>query len=250
MAVFQAALLNELEKLYKKKKVLVAILLSLAVIVIGQSVIVGVRSGFGLRGTGSVEFPMLVLSIVVNTILPLFTALVAIDSFSGEFTQNSMRITLTRPVSRFKIYTAKITAIVLFILGALLLLLVFSLLAGFIFNTNSATLDSLGRTVFSYLVSLLPLTVLALAIALLANIFKSGIAVFFVSILTFLALKVLGVLFSQYSSLFLTTQLDWYNLFLVNSFPILKILRQFLIMLGSGIMLFTAGFYIFDKKEF
>ncbi|MCO1602869.1 ABC transporter permease [Desulfosporosinus nitroreducens] len=250
MAVFQAALLNELEKLYKKKKVLVAILLSLAVIVIGQLVIVGVRSGFGLRGTGSVEFPMLVLSVVVNTILPLFTALVAIDSFSGEFTQNSMRITLTRPVSRFKIYTAKITSIVLFILGALLLLLVFSLLAGFIFNTNSATLDSLGRTVFSYFVSLLPLTVLALAIALLANIFKSGIAVFFVSILTFLALKVLGVLFSQYSSLFLTTQLDWYNLFLVNSFPILKILRQFLIMLGSGIMLFTAGFYIFDKKEF
>ncbi|MDO0824555.1 ABC transporter permease [Desulfosporosinus nitroreducens] len=250
MAVFQAALLNELEKLYKKKKVLVAILLSLAVIVIGQLVIVGVRSGFGLRGTGSVEFPMLVLSVVVNTILPLFTALVAIDSFSGEFTQNSMRITLTRPVSRFKIYTAKITSIVLFILGALLLLLVFSLLAGFIFNTNSATLDSLGRTVFSYFVSLLPLTVLALAIALLANIFKSGIAVFFVSILTFLALKVLGVLFSQYSSLFLTTQLDWYNLFLVNSFPVLKILRQFLIMLGSGIMLFTAGFYIFDKKEF
>ncbi|HBV89268.1 MAG: ABC transporter permease [Desulfosporosinus sp.] len=250
MVVFQAALLNELEKLYKKKKVLVGILLSLAVIVIGQLVIVGVRSGFGLRGTGSVEFPMLVLSVVVNTILPLFTALVTIDSFSGEFTQNSMRITLTRPVSRFKVYTAKIMAIVLFILGALLLLLVFSLLAGFIFNTNSATLDSLGRTVFSYLVSLFPMTVLALAIALLANILRSGIAVFFVSILTFLGLTVLSVLFSQYSGLFLTTHLDWYNLFLVNSFPLLKILRQFLIMLGYGIMFFTAGFYIFDKKEF
>jgi len=250
MAVFQAALHNELEKLYKKKKVLVAVLLSLAVIVIGQLVIVGVRSGFGLRGTGSVEFPMLVLSVVVNTILPLFTALVTIDSFSGEFNQNSMRITLTRPISRFKVYTAKITAIVLFILGALVLFLVFSLLAGFIFNTNSATLDSLGRTVFSYLVSLFPMAVLALAIALLANIFKSGIAVFFVSILTFLGLTVLGVLFSQYSGLFLTTQLDWYNLFLVNSFPLPKILRQFLIMLGYGIMFFTAGFYIFDKKEF
>lgn len=250
MAVFQAALLNELEKLYKKKKVLVAVLLSLAVIVIGQLVIVGVRSGFGLRGTGSVEFPMLVLSVVVNTILPLFTALVAIDSFSGEFTQKSMRITLTRPVSRFKIYTAKITAIVLFILGALLLLLVFSMLTGFVFNANSATLDSFGRTVFSYLVSLVPMTVLALGIVLLANIFKSGIAVFFVSILFFLAFEVLGLLFSQYSSLFLTTHLDWYNLFLVNSFPLAKVARQFLIMLGSAIILFTAGFYIFDKKEF
>ncbi len=250
MAVFQAALVNEIEKLYKKKKALVAVLLSLAVIVIGQLAIVGVRSGFGLRGAGSVEFPMLVLSVVVNTILPLFTALVAIDSFSGEFSQNSMRITLTRPVSRFKIFTAKITAIVLFILATLLLLLIFSMLAGFIFNTNSATLDSLARTVFSYIVSLLPMVVLALGIVLLANLFKSGISVFFVSILAFIALKVLGVIFSQYSSLFMTTQLDWYNLFLVNSFPLGKIIRQFLIMLGSGIMLFTAGFYLFDKKGF
>jgi len=250
MAVFQAALVNEVEKLYKKKKALVAIMLSVAVIVIGQLAIVGVRSGFGLRGAGSVEFPMLVLSVVVNTILPLFTALVAIDSFSGEFSQNSMRITLTRPVSRFKIFSAKITAIVLFILATLFLLLVFSLLAGFIFNTNSASLDSLARTVFSYMVSLLPMVVLALGIVLLANVLKSGTSVFFVSILIFIVLKVLGVVFSQYSSLFMTTQLDWYNLFLVNSFPLGKILRQFLIMIGSGIMLFTAGFYLFDKKEF
>ncbi len=250
MAAFQAALINEIEKLYKKKKALVAILLSLAVIVIGQLAIVGVRSGFGLRGAGSVEFPMLVLSVVVNTILPLFTALVAIDSFSGEFSQNSMRITLTRPVSRFKVFSAKISAIVLFILATLLLLLIFSMVAGFIFNTNSATLDSVARTVFSYILSLLPMVVLALGIVLLANFFKSGTSVFFVSILVFIVLKVLGVLFSQYSSLFITTQLDWYNLFLVNSFPVWKIIRQFLIMLGSGIMLFTAGFYLFDKKEF
>ena len=250
MAVFQAALVNELERLYKKKKAFVAILLSLAVIVIGELAIVGLRSGFGLRGAGSVEFPMLVLSVVVNTILPLFTALVAIDSFSGEFSHNSMRITLTRPVSRFKIFTAKVTSIVLFILATLLLLLIFSMLAGLIFNTNSGTLSSLVMTVFSYIVSLLPMVVLALGIVLLANLFKSGISVFFVSILVFIVLKVLEVVFSQYSSLFMTTQLDWYNLFLVNSFPLGKIIRQLLIMLGSGIMLFTAGFYLFDKKEF
>ncbi len=250
MAVFQAALVNEVEKLYKKKKALVAILLSLAVIVIGQLAIVGVRSGFGLRGTGSVEFPMLVLSVVVNTILPLFTALVAIDSFSGEYTQNSMRITLTRPVSRFKVFSAKITSIVLFISATLLLLLVLSMLAGVFFNTVSGSLNSFTMTVFSYFVSLMPMVVLALGIVLLANIFKSGISVFFVSIVAFIVLKVLGVILSQYSSVFITSQLDWYNLFLVNNFPLGKIVRQFVIMLGSGIMLFTAGFYLFDKKEF
>ena len=250
MAVFQAALVNEIEKLYKKKKALVAVLLSLAIIVMGQLIMVGVRSGFGLRGVGSVEFPMLVLSVVVNTILPLFTALVAIDSFSGEFSQNIMRITLTRPVSRFKIFAAKVTAIALFILANLLLLLIFSVLAGFLFNANSATFGAFARIVLAYFVSLFPMLVLALGIVLLANIFKSGTSVFFLSILAFIIFKVLGLAFSQYSSLLITTQLDWYNLWMANSLPLGKIMRQFLIMLGYAMMLYTAGFYLFDKKEF
>jgi ABC-2 type transport system permease protein len=250
MAVFQAALVNELEKLYKKKKATVAILLSLAIIVVGQLVILAVRSGFGLRGAGSVEFPMLVLSVVVNTILPLFTALVAIDSFSWEFSQNIIRTTLTMPVSRFKIFTAKITAIAVFILVNLLLLLIFSVLAGVLFNVNSFTFGGFAGTVLSYLVTLIPMLVLALGTVLIANIFKSGTSVFFASILVFILLKVLGMVLSRYSSLFVTSLLDWYNLWLASSFPIGKILRQLLIMVGYAIMLFTAGFYLFDKKEF
>lgn len=250
MAVFQIALVNELEKLYKKKKALVAVILSLAVIVIGQLGVLGIRSGFGIRGTGNLEFPMLVLSVVVNTVLPLFTALVTIDSFSGEFTQNTMRITLTRPVSRFKVFAAKIAAITLFIMTILALLLILSMVAGFLFNVNSATFGDLLKTILSYVVSIFPQFILALGIVLIANLFKSGVSVFFISILGFLAFKVLGIVFSQYASLLPTTQLDWYNLWLSQSFPFMKILRQFLLMLGYAIMFFTAGFYLFDKKEF
>lgn len=250
MAVFQAALVNELEKLYKKKKALAALLLALAVIVFGQLAIVMLRSGFGLRGVGSGEFPMLVLSVVVNSILPLFVALVVIDSFSGEFAHNSMRITLTRPVSRFKVFTAKIGAVTVFILTALFLLLFFSFIAGFLFNANSATLPDIARVVVSYLMSLLPLLVLALGITLLANVLKSGISVFFLSVLGFVLFKGLEMFFSQYSSLFITNQLNWYNLWLASTLPVGKIIREFLIMVGYAIILFTAGFFLFDKKEF
>ncbi|MGI6450599.1 MAG: ABC transporter permease [Desulfitobacteriia bacterium] len=250
MAAFRAALINELEKLSKKKKALLALILSLAVIVIGQLLVVGVRSGLGIRGAGSVEFPVLVLSVVINTILPLFTALVAIDCFSGEFAHNLMRITLTRPVSRFKVFAAKVSAIALFILANLLLLLLFSSLAGFLFNTNSASFGALGKTILIYLVSLFPLLVLALGIILLANVLKSGTTVFFVSILAFLILKAAGIFFPQYASLLVTSQLDWYHLWLSTSFPLAKILRAFLLMLGYAIIFFTAGYYLFDKKEF
>lgn len=250
MAAFRAAVYNELEKLYKKKKVSISLLLSIAVIVIGQILIIGVRSGFGIRGAGSSEFPLLVLSIVVNSILPLFTALVTIDCFSGEFSHNLMRITLTRPVSRFKVFTAKITAICFFILANLLLLCLLSMATGFIFNVSSASFGYLCKIIIAYLVSLLPMLVLALGIALLANILKSGTSVFFVSILLFIAFKGLGIFFSSYDSLFLTSQLDWYQLWLSSSFPLTKIIRQLLIMTGYAIMFFTAGYYLFDKKEF
>ncbi len=250
MAVFQAALVNELEKLYKKKKALVALIISILVIVIGQILIIGVRSGFGIRGVGSGEFPILVLSVVVNTVLPLFTALITIDCFSGEFSHNLMRVTLTRPVSRIKIFTAKISAITLFILANLVLLIVLSTLTGLIFNANSASSGYFAKMIMAYLVSVLPLFVLSLGIALLSNILKSGTSVFFASILIFLALKAVGVFFSSYASLLITSQLDWYNLWLASSFPLSKIIRQLFIMLGYAIMFFTAGYYFFDKKEF
>lgn len=250
MAMFKIALVNELEKLYKKKKVLTAILLSLAVILIGQLGVLGVRTGYGIRGAGNAEFSLLVLSIVVNAILPLFTALVAIDSFSGEFSHNTMKLTLTHPVSRFKIFAAKIMSISLFILTILFLLLVLSLITGFLFNTNSASFADVLKTVVAYGVSILPQIVLALGIVLITNLFKSGVSVFFISVLAFLGFKVLGLVFSQYGNLFFTNYLDWYTLWLSQNFPILKILRQFLLMMGYAIMLFTAGFYFFDKKEF
>ncbi|MGI6679657.1 MAG: ABC transporter permease [Dehalobacterium sp.] len=250
MAVFKAALTNELEKLYKKKKALAALLLSIAVIILGQLMIIGVRSGFGIRGAGSGEFPILVLSVVLYSILPLFIALVAIDSFSGEFAHNIIRIVLTRPVSRFKIFSAKVTAIALFVLFNLLLIFIFSTLAGFIVDYQGMTMVSIVKSFMVYVVSLLPLLVLALGIILLAQMIKSGISVFFITVLLFVASHVLVLIFPQYSSLLITTHIGWYKLWLAQPFPWQIVLREILLLVGYGIMLFVAAFYLFERKEF
>lgn len=119
-----------------------------------------------------------------------------------------------------------------------------------IFNTGSAGGVQVGQILLAYAVSFIPIYVLALGIALLANIFRSGISAFFIAILIFLAFKVIEIFFSSYSGLFLTNHLGWYNLWLANTFPLGKIIREFLIMAGYGIMFFTAGYYLFDQKEF
>lgn len=250
MAGYRTALINEVEKLYKKKKLVVAIIISLIIIVIGQLAIIGVRSGFGLRGVGSAEFPMLVLSVVANTIIPLFTALITIDSFSGEFSHNTMKIALTRPVTRLKLFSAKLTAILLFILFNLYFVMVVSTAAGVLFNANSFTLKGIGNIILSYTMTIFPMMILALIIVVLSNIFKSGTGVFFISIFIFLVFKGLEIVFSRYSGLFFTSMMDWYGLWTMSPLPFLKILRKFMMMLSYAIILFTAGYYLFDKKEF
>ncbi|MBC2581400.1 ABC transporter permease [Clostridium sp. DJ247] len=250
MVGFKAALINEMEKLYKKKKVLVAATVSLIFIILGQISIIGLRSGFGLRGVSSTEFPILVLSVVVNTILPLFTALVTIDSFSGEFSQNTMKIALTRPITRLKFFTAKVTAIMLFILANLLFLMIFSTIAGFIFNSNSFTLQAIIRILISYVVTLMPMMVLSLIIVFFTNILRSGIGVFFVSIVLFITFKTLGIIFSSYSGVLFTTMMDWYTLWIMDNISFLKIFRQFMMMCSYAILLFTGSYYLFDKKDF
>jgi ABC-2 type transport system permease protein len=250
MVGFKATLINEIEKLYKKKKIVVAAILSLIFIVIGQLAMTGLRNGFGIRAVGSMEFPILVLSVVSNTIIPLFAALITIDSFSGEFSQNIMKISLTRPVSRLKFFTAKLTAIILFILANLIFVMIFSIIAGLIFNANTLTAYGIIRVLISYIVTLFPMIILVMMIVLFTNLIRSGIGVFFLSIMIFLGLKVLGIIFSDYSGILFTSMLDWYNLWIMNVFPLFKILREFLLLCSYGIMLFTGSFYLFDKKEF
>ena len=161
-----------------------------------------------------------------------------------------MKITITRPISRLKFFTAKIVAIMLFVIANLLFVMIFSIIIGIIFNSNSFTFIGILRIFLCYVVSILPMMILALIIIVFCNILKSGTGVFFLSVLLFIAFKAMEVIFSRYSGIFFTSMLNWYNLWIISNLPFIKILRQFMMMCGYGIVLFTLGYYLFDKKEF
>lgn len=249
MEGFRAAFLNEMDKLLKKKKIFVAAILSIIAVIIGQVAVIAIKKGFGLRIVGSTEFPIVVISIFTYTILPLFIAFVAIDMFSGEFSSNTMKITLTRPVSRFEIFSAKILNIAFFIIANLIFVMILSILVGLIFNASSASLMGFVRVLLSYISTFLPVFVFSLLVVLLSNILKGGLSVFFLSVIMFIGLYFVGIIFSAYSSFFITSMFDWYTLWISKSPNIFKIIRQFLIMSGCGIMFFTAGYYLFDRKD-
>lgn len=249
MAGFKAAFLNELFKLQKKKKIVATAVLSMLVVLVGQLAVTLATFGFGLRLAGNAEFPFVVLSLFSYTLLPLFAAFVAIDAFCGEFSSNTMKLTLTRPVSRFSVYSAKVGTVGVFILANLFFVLILSLLAGFLFNPASA--DSMGivKVIVAYLVTWLPIFVFTLFVVVLANVLRSGTAVFFLSVLLFLAFYIFGVVFSRYSGFFITSSFDWYTLWIADSVNWGKIVRRLFILLGCGMMLFAAGYYLFERKD-
>jgi ABC-2 type transport system permease protein len=90
---------------------------------------------------------------------------------------------------------------------------------------------------------------LSLTIVFLANVFKNSTAVFFISILMFIVFKGLSIAFSRYSSFFITSMFEWYDVWTIFPFQYMTVLRQLLLIFGYGIMFYTAGFYLFDKKD-
>lgn len=249
MAGFKAAFINETVKLLKKKKIMAAAILSILAVVIGQIAVTTIKHGLGLRVVGSIEFPIVVLSFITYTLLPLFAIFVAIDMFNGESSSNTLKITLLRPVSRFSIFSAKVLNLALFIAGNLLFVMLLSLIAGFIFNPSSASLAGIVKVILSYGLTFFPVFVFALIVVLLSNVIQGGLAVFFLSILLFIIFNSLGIVFSSYSSFFITSMFDWYTLWISESINGFKILREILIMSGCGMMLFTTGYYLFDNKD-
>jgi ABC-2 type transport system permease protein len=249
MNSLKAAIINEIDKTIRKKKVISLAILSILLIVFGQLLVYFARNQLGIFGAGSVEFPILVLSVFSISIFPLFTILITIDIFTGERSSKTMKLLLTRPISRFKIVVSKLTAIAFFVGAMLLFVMVLSIIVGLLFNSMSFTIHTFIDVFSAYLVTIVPMLTFAMIIFFLTNIFKSGITVFFVTILLFLLLSALGILFSQFSSIFLVTNLNWFNLWIGQTIAIGIVARKVLLLIGSSLMLFCASYYLFDKRE-
>lgn len=241
-----AAYINELYKISKKKKIAVAVILSALSVIIAGIAVYMVNTYSGIRVTGYREFPTLVLSVLSYTLIPLFTAFVCIDMFGGEFSEQTMKMTLTGPASRFRVFTAKVLAAATFIAANLLFVMAVSVIVSFFIN--GFTLN-FYKTLLAYIAQFFPLFIFALMVILISCLAKGTVGAFMASVFLFLVLNGLGIAFPAYKSFLYTSAFDWYRLFLGAYFNYQKIFRVFIILCGYGIMLFGISNYLFDKKE-
>ncbi len=242
----KAAYINELYKLSKKKKLVVAALLCLAIIAVAAVITCTVNNFMGINLTGNYEFSVMVLPVFLNIVIPLFTIFICIDMFCAEYSSNTMKTALLSPASRLKIFCAKIGA-ALTVIASMLLLIMFSSFIVSIFIRH--THFSFIKILISYIISMIPLTVICLLAVLVSNLMKGSGSSFLVCVIALLAFKAFEVIYPAASSFFFTSGINMYVLINARLVGIAKVIRLMLISVGYIIMLFAGGFALFESKE-
>lgn len=246
METTKAVFINEIFKISKKKKITAALIFSLLSVIAVAIVEYSLNNFAGIRVTGNSEFSIMILTILNYTLFPLFTAFICIDMFAGEFADHSIKFTLTGPASRIKVFLGKILAISAFIICNLIFVMILSIVASSFINSN---ISNLLKILLSYIMAFFPMFIFALVVVLISNITRGTTSAFMFSIFVFLVFNGLNLVFPQIRSFLFTSSFDWYRLILGSYINFSKIFRIFLILIGYGIMLFAAGYYLFEKKD-
>ncbi|MBP1925126.1 ABC-2 type transport system permease protein [Sedimentibacter acidaminivorans] len=246
MQIIKSVFINEIFKISKKKKITAALIFSMLSVIIAAIVEYSLNNFAGIRVTGNSEFSILILTILIYSLLPLFTTFICVDMFAGEFADHTIKFTLTGPASRAKVFLGKILAIATFIICNLIVVMIFSIVASLFLNSN---LPNFFKILVSYFMAFLPIFIFALAAVLISNITRGPTSAFMLSIFVFLVFIGLNLVFPQIRSFLFTSFFDWFRLILGNYINYSKILRIFLILLGYGIMFCAAGYYLFEKKD-
>lgn len=246
METLKSVYINEIVKISKKKKLTMAIIFSFLFVFSAAIGIYLLNNFAGIRVTGSSDFSIMVLTILSYSILPLLMTFLAIDMFAGEFADDTIKFTLTGPTSRFKVFLGKVLAVATFIIGKLFFVMIISVIASIFINQK---IPNLLKIFTSYTMAFMPIFVFSLVVILIANIAKGTTSAFMFSIFIFLIANGLNLFFPQIKSFLFTSTFDWYRLILGSYINFSKILRVFLILLGYCIMLFTAGYYLFEKRD-
>jgi len=100
--------------------------------------------------SNGILFPAAALAIVLPLFLPVAVAVVGGDAIAGEATTGTLRTLLLRPVGRTRLLVAKLIAMVAFVLTAVVLVVVTSLVAGLtLFPAQPAEITSVSGAALS-----------------------------------------------------------------------------------------------------
>lgn len=240
---------NEVQKLFLRKKTVFFMIISVLVPAGAAGLLSFFQSGLGIFAVNSAGFPVLILGLFSSFLLPLFIFSAAADLFSGELGEKTLKLTLTRPITRFKVFLSKNISIGIFIIINLGLVFVASVISGLFLNVGNLAAGDLFQAVLAYITTVVPMLFLSITAVFLAQFFRNSGAALATSLLVYLAGKAVPFVSSTLAKINPFSYTDWYTMWVGSAVSAGRLFNSFLIILSSGLILFALGFYMFDKKD-
>lgn len=193
------------------------------------------------------NYPFTVLSVVSVLLLPIASFMMAADLFSGEEERNELKILFTRPVPRGSIVVGKICGMLLFLGGLLLLTMLLSAIASII-STGFGSF-SLLSVAAAYALTIFPALFLCTMAAMISSVMKTGTAGFVVSLLAYLGIFALGLVFTGISPALPGAYMTIYKMIIGTTIPVQALSFGIAVLCGYSIIFFSGNLLMFDKKE-
>lgn len=186
------------------------------------------------------------LSAFLLIIFPVTVFMMVSDLITLEFEDLTIKNIFLRPVSRFTIYISKNLAICIYMMLNLLVVY-FSILFIKLLFSGSAEFALTG--LFSYIVSIVPISVFIVAGAFIATCVSSSSMTMFLLLIIYILLTAASIYSSSLFSILFINYTRYYTLFIGNAMPLKHILTVTFLLLSNFIIFFILGFLNFDKKE-
>ncbi|MFP7295871.1 ABC transporter permease [Neobacillus niacini] len=244
MNIIGANCLNEMQKLFAKKST--KLLLTSAVLIpVLTKLIVNNLFLTDWMALPSENINFTLLDLFINLFIPLFIFVSATDLFTGEGERGTLL--QVRPVSRMELFLSKVTAISTFSLIILILEGLTVVASSAVFD-KSFDLAAISSSLGAFAVSWFPLIVLTAFAVMLALIVNSSVLA--ITCMIVLYLIMMFIPYALPSSLYLvpSSYLDWYMQWL-SDVSLRWILQTVTYLCSSFALFFSAGYYMFNRKE-
>ncbi|MCL2527019.1 MAG: ABC transporter permease [Defluviitaleaceae bacterium] len=252
MRAFGAAYRNETEKLIKRRKYIVFIIIGVLICTIWAvggnmlSALIGRQVGFLFILTPT---PMGVLPFFLQVLLPLLIFMGVTDLITTEGAEHTMKAMIYRPIERWKLYGAKLSAVLTYIILYLCCIFFVSALFNQIMG-RPLSIGGFAQALASYALAIPTLAVLVTFAAFVAISGRSSSLVMFLLVVIYMVMRVLPLFFPILSELLFTSFLGWHRLWIGVIPGAGRVLHMLVIVAGYGLVFFLAGSLVFDKREY
>lgn len=188
----------------------------------------------------------LVLSVLNSVILPMIVFTMSADIISHEFSDQTIKAGLLRPINRTVLFLSKWFAVALFGVCCLGISFIFGGLPSIILHQ----VDFFAALI-SYVVSILPMCVFAAMSALISTVISSPAMSMFLSVVAYLILNATSFISSFLGVIFFTAHVNWYKMFLSSlaSLPMANIVNLSVMMAAYTIFFLIIGNIAFSAKK-